>query len=210
MGRKNKYNPFRSVDIFEEIIAEYAGSKYAVAVDSCSNAMFLSLMYVGVNGKDVYVPKRTYPSAVFAVMHAGGNVVFTDESWEGIYAFDPFPIIDGAKRFTSGMYEKGTYHCLSFHAAKHLKIGRGGAILTDNKDARDWFKLARFDGREEGFIPCEQEDFTVAGWNFYMTPEQASRGLWLMSTMPKYNKDLPNEPDYPDMSKMSIFKGEEK
>ena len=34
-----------NVDRFEEIIAEYAGSKYAVAVDSCTNALFLSMKY---------------------------------------------------------------------------------------------------------------------------------------------------------------------
>ena len=35
-----KHNPFKIVRMFEEEIAEYAGSKYAVSVDSCTNALF--------------------------------------------------------------------------------------------------------------------------------------------------------------------------
>ena len=34
-----------NVSFFERLVARYAGSKYAVAVDSCSNALFLSMMY---------------------------------------------------------------------------------------------------------------------------------------------------------------------
>ena len=41
------------------------------------------------------------------------------------------------------------------------------------------------------------------GWNAYMTPEQAARGLTLMANYPTYKKDIPNidsyenEPYYP-------------
>ena len=36
---------WNNIDEFEKLIANYAGSKYAVAVDSCTNALFLSLKY---------------------------------------------------------------------------------------------------------------------------------------------------------------------
>jgi len=48
--------------------------------------------------------------------------------------------MDAAKRFTSGMYEKGIAMCLSFHIKKHLKIGKGGMILTDNATLVEWLK----------------------------------------------------------------------
>ena len=38
-------NTWYNVKLFEKIIANYTGSKYCVAVDSCTNAIFLSLMY---------------------------------------------------------------------------------------------------------------------------------------------------------------------
>jgi len=194
---------FDAVRKFEKTIAEYSGSKYGVALDSCTNAIFLSLLYCNVKGKDVTIPCHTYPSVPCAIIHAGGNVKFEDFSWQGIYSLDPFPIIDGAKRFTKGMYKSETYHCLSFHVRKHLNIGRGGMILTDDKMAYDWFKKARFDGRNE--CKLEDDNFQMLGWNFYMTPEQASRGLWMMMSMPDNNEDLVEIPDYPDLSKFSIY-----
>ena len=43
MMEPNDKNAFEVVRQFERRIAKYAGSKYAVAVDSCTNALFLSL-----------------------------------------------------------------------------------------------------------------------------------------------------------------------
>jgi len=205
MDRDN-YAPsaFDSVRRLEEVIADYAGSKYAAAVDSCTNALFLSCMYLDVKDKEVTIPSRTYVSVPCSIIHAGGKVRFEDWDWKGIYPLSPFPIIDGAKRFQKGMYISSTFHCLSFHVKKHLKIGRGGMILTDDKKAYEWFKLARFDGREEVALN-KQKDFKVLGWNYYMTPEQASRGLWLMSMMPDYNEDQGEDPPYPDLSKYEIY-----
>ena len=34
------------VDLFEKKIAEYSGSKYAVSVDNCTDAIFLCLKYL--------------------------------------------------------------------------------------------------------------------------------------------------------------------
>ena len=198
-----KCNPFNVVQQFEETIANYAGSKYGVALDSCTNAIFLSLLYCDVAGKEVTVPSRTYPSVPCSVINAGGKIKFVDQKWVGTYRLEPFPIVDGAKRFTKGMYEKGMFHCISFHAKKHLPIGRGGMILTDDEDAYKWFKRSRFDGRRE--CALKDDDLDMIGWNFYMTPEQAARGLWLFICTPEYNDDLIEEPDYPDLSKCKAY-----
>ena len=196
-------NAFEVVRQFERRIAEYAGSKYAVSVDSCTNALFLCCMYLKIKGHEVTLPKRTYVSVPQSVIHAGGKVKFKDIKWKGTYRLDPFPIVDGAKRFTKGMYEKGTFHCLSFHMKKILDIGRGGAILTDDEEAVEWFKQARFDGRHE--VPLHHDDFKILGWNMYMTPEQAGRGLWKMMGLPEHNEDQTENPPYPDLSKYTIF-----
>ena len=194
---------FDVVRNFESTVAKYAGSKYAASVDSCSNAIFLSLLYRNIKGKEITIPSRTYPSVPCAIINAGGKVKFTDQTWKGIYTLDPVGVVDGAKRFTKNMYVKDTLHCLSFHSKKHLKIGRGGMVLTDDEDAYLWLKKARFDGRSE--CPLSEDDFQMIGWNFYMSPEQAARGLWLMGSMPDDNEDLQEVPDYPDLSKFPIF-----
>jgi dTDP-4-amino-4,6-dideoxygalactose transaminase len=199
-------NPFQVVRDFEQAVADYAGARFGVAVDSCSNALLLSCIYSGVGGQVVWLPRRTYPSVPCAVIHAGGEVVWRMEeyAWKGVYPLSPFSVIDGAKRFRAGMYEKGMLHCLSFHAKKILPIGRGGMILTDDSAAMRWLKLARFDGREE--VPLrEQSEFKVVGYNCYMTPEQAARGLQLLANLPADNPDQIEIPDYPDLSKSEIF-----
>jgi dTDP-4-amino-4,6-dideoxygalactose transaminase len=197
--------PYKIVERFEETIAEYAGAKYGVAVESGTAAIFLSCFYCNVG--EVSIPKRTYPSVPCSIIHAGGRVLFTDLAWEGIYGLAPYLIWDGALRFRQGMYTSGLY-CLSFHAKKHLKIGRGGMILTDDKDAADWLRLARFDGREA----CDlsgQKEFNVLGWNAYMEPEHAARGLLLFSSIKQ--RDLPDlsveEQCYPDLSLSPIYSG---
>jgi dTDP-4-amino-4,6-dideoxygalactose transaminase len=187
------------VDQFERRMADYAGCKYGVAVESCTAALFLSCVYLKV--KKVTFPARTYISAPMAVIHAGGSVEFEDYEWYGIYQLKPYPIWDGAKRMRSGMYQGG-FHCLSFHAKKLLPIGRGGMILTNDDRAEQWFRRARFDGRHEntGFV---NDNVDMLGWNCYMTPDQAARGLQLLEGF-KAEGDMWDL--YPDLRKMEIFK----
>lgn len=194
-------NPYQIVKNFEETMAKYTGAPYAVAVESCTAAIFLCCKYLKVN--EVTIPKRTYVSVPCSIIHAGGKVNFENLRWRGAYQLKPYPIWDSAKRLTSGMYTSGNYLCLSFHAKKLLPIGRGGMILTDNKDAVKWFKMARFDGRHE--ITLEEDHFDIIGWNCYMTPEQAARGLLLATFLPEHNEDPPEE-EYNDLSQYKMYK----
>ena len=41
---------------------------------------------------------------------------------------------------------------LSFHIKKQLPIGKGGMILTDDQQAVEWFKKARYEGRSEKIL----------------------------------------------------------
>jgi dTDP-4-amino-4,6-dideoxygalactose transaminase len=194
-------NPFEIVDVFEKRIAELAGSKYAVAVDCCTNALFLCLKYINSTKTTITIPKHTYVGVPSSIRNAGYNVVFEDIEWTGVYQLKPLPIYDGALRFQKNMYSGG-FHCLSFHIKKHLKIGRGGMILTNDETAYKWFKLARFNGRSE--VVHKNDTFKMIGWNYYMTNYDAARGLWLLAGM---NEDvnMPDIPvDYPDLSRYNF------
>lgn len=192
---------YEIVNIFEQTIAKLAGSKFAVAVDCCTNALFLSLKYLQDPKTTITIPKHTYIGVVGSIRNAGHKVQFEELEWSGIYQLKPLPVYDGALRFQKGMY-KGGFHCLSFHIKKHLKIGRGGMILTDDKEAYEWFKLARFNGRNP--VPHKQDVFKMIGWNYYMTSSDAARGLWLLSGM-DYSSALSDIPvDYPDLSKYNF------
>ena len=195
-----KHNPYKIVQMFEEEVAEYTGSPYAISVDSCTNAIFLCCKYLNV--KEVTIPKKTYLSVPQSIIHAGGKVKFQDVEWEGIYQLEPYSLYDSAKRFTSNMYIPNTFMCLSFHIKKHLKIGKGGMILTDNKDAVEWFKKVRYEGSSE--TKYIDDDIQMIGWNMYMTPVEAAQGLMLMQNFPSFNADLTEE--YKDLTTNTIFK----
>jgi dTDP-4-amino-4,6-dideoxygalactose transaminase len=195
-----KHNPYKIVKMFEEEIAEYTGAPYAIALDNCTDALFLCCTFLKV--EDVTIPKKTYLSVPQAIMAAGGKFIFDDIDWKGIYQLYPYPIYDSARRFTSNMYINGSFMCLSFHPKKILKMRKGGVILTDNQEAYEWFKKARHEGRDE--IPYIEDNIKFMGWNMYMTPPDAAEGLWLMSSMPKHNEDT--HEDYPDLTNHDLYK----
>lgn len=194
---------------FERTIAKYAGARYGVAVDSCTHAIFLSCKYLFRTrwSPEVTIPKRTYVGVANSIVHAGGVLRFVNKKWSGAYQLKPFPIYDSALRFRKGMYVKNSFYCLSFqYTKKHIPIGRGGMILTNDSKAVAWFKQMRFDGRHEKPLD-NQGDVTLCGWNMYMTPEQAARGLLLFDTIKDLKMpDLKRGKPYPDLSKLTVFK----
>jgi dTDP-4-amino-4,6-dideoxygalactose transaminase len=201
-----KHNPFNIVKMFEEEIASYTKAPYAVSVDSGTNALFLCCKYLEVTR--VTIPKQTYLSVPMSIIHAGGKVVFEDLDWSGIYQLKPYQIYDSTKRLTSDMYIPNTFMCLSFHIKKQLGIGKGGMILTDDPDAVEWFKKARYEGRSEKFY--KNDDIDMLGWNMYMTPQQAALGLSLMQNYPEHKEDLAEANGYRDLTEFTIFKDTER
>lgn len=201
-----KHNPYKIVQMFEEEVALYTNAPYAISVDSCTNALFLCCKYLKVN--EVTIPSKTYLSVPMSIIHAGGEVVFDKTSktnhWIGTYQLKPYPIYDAAKRFTSNMYIPGTFMCLSFHIKKNLGLGKGGMILTDNKEAYDWFKKARYEGRGEVYY--KEDNISSLGWNMYMTPQEAAHGLCLMQNYPLNKTDLDELNGYRDLTEFDIFK----
>jgi dTDP-4-amino-4,6-dideoxygalactose transaminase len=204
--RRPLNNPYKIVKLFEEEISNYTNSPYAISVDSCTNAIFLVCKYLNV--KEVIIPSKTYLSVPQSIIHAGGNVIFDNReetnNWKGIYQLKPYPIYDSAKRFTSNMYIPNTFMCLSFHIKKHLKISKGGMILTDDVKAAEWFRKARYEGRSEKLY--HEDDIDMLGWNMYMTPQQASHGLSLMQNIPLHNEDLNENDGYRNLTEFTIFK----
>lgn len=202
---------YKVTEEFEKALSDYTGAPYVVTVDNQSNALFLALMYENIKSVEIEIPARTYPSVPCEIIHAGGRVKFKPvkgKTLKGAYQLSPTKVWDSALRFTHDMYIPNTHMCISFTGPyKHFKLSKGGAILTDNYDAHLWFKRARYSGRRE----CSYHDdyFDMLGWNFYMMPELAARGLLLMNQFyepdgtPKINEDL--ELPYPDLSNFKVY-----
>lgn len=204
-----EFNDAREIiDIFENKVAKYAGSKYAVTTDCCSHALFLSLKYIQMTGEyglgqPIIVPNRTYISVPMQIMHLGFNVKFEDFEWSGVYQLYPTRIWDGAVRWTKGMYVgNNALQTLSFQFKKRVPIGKGGMVLTDDYDAYKMIKLMSYDGRDLT-IPYDSPDhIKTIGYHMYMTPEDAARGIILMDSVPEINDDVCDFTYYMDVEKM--------
>jgi dTDP-4-amino-4,6-dideoxygalactose transaminase len=191
------------VEIFEQKVAKFAGSQYAVAVDSCTNGLFLCLKYSQAQGT-ITIPTRTYVSLPMQILHAGCQVAFEEIAWSGIYQLKPYNIWDGATRWRQNMYQDGL-HVVSFQIKKRIPIGRGGMILTDDYEAYKWLKQASHDGRNLK-LTHNLDNVEMLGWHYYMTPEDAARGILLMDQTPLINNDSSTDQSYNDLSTLAVFK----
>lgn len=204
-------NPHDVTREFEKALCDYTGAPYCVTVDNESNALFLALLYDNVKGKEITIPSRTYPSVPCEIIHAGGKVRFRSvegKTLRGAYLLEGSHVVDSALRFTADMYEPGLFICLSFTGPyKHLKLSKGGAILTDSLTAYHWFKRKRFSGRRE--CSYHDDNLDCLGWNFYMMPELATRGLLLIRQFYTTDESKRQNPDielpYPDLSRFPIY-----
>jgi len=67
------------VALFEEMFREYKGTRYAMAVSSCTAALHLSMLAIGIKpGDEVIVPAMTFTATASAVIHARGVPVLAD------------------------------------------------------------------------------------------------------------------------------------
>lgn len=210
-------NPHEITKVFEDCLSDYTGAPYVVTVDNQSNALHLCLRYckekLDYQTQKIAIPSHTYPSVPCEIVRAGYEVEFMESCTflKGEYRLGRLPIYDSALRFTRDMYRPRMFQCLSFTGAyKHLKLTKGGAILTDNEDAYKWFKKARFSGRGEcSYFDDDFDDNPVIGMNCYMIPEIAARGVQMMAQFYDNGEPLHNEDKilpYPDLSKFKLWK----
>jgi len=199
-------NPYQVTKDFEQALREYTGAKHAVAVNSGTAALFLSLLWCRmVRGECILeIPSRTYVSVPCAVIQAGHLIHWHQDYWRGEYQLSPLPVWDSARRFTSGMYREGQFQCLSFATTKILGIEQGGAILHDNDEADAWLRRMRFDGRTEGVDPRE-DHFDLIGYHMIMLPSISAQLTLKLYHLPNSNDDLLDY-DYPDLRKAPAFR----
>lgn len=67
------------VEQFEKKWSDFTGAKYSIAVTSCTSALHLSLLALGIKpGDEVIVPAFTWISTANVVEHVGAKLVFCD------------------------------------------------------------------------------------------------------------------------------------
>ena len=194
---------FEVVKEFENKIAKFFGAPYAVAVDCCTHGIELCLRQQEV--LTLIVPKRTYLSVPMLANKLNIRLQWNDEQWEDYYWLEGTNIIDAAVLWKKDSYIPNTFMCVSFQFQKHLSLGRGGIILTDNKEAAIELKKMSYDGRLPN-VPWRNQNIDTMGYHYYMAPEIALMGLnkleKAINTPPKkWSID-----EWPDLTEMEIFK----
>lgn len=194
----------------EEEFADYIGCKYAVAVSSCTNALFLTLTHwrkYNAHSSDVTIPSMMVPLVANEIIHAGFKPYFNDDThWVGHhFALEGTNIIDSAHSVIPNRFHFDLVTvCYSFYPTKPICGADGGMICTNDKEAADWYRKARFFGRDSGGTQVKNsweygQEF--AGWKMNMSDVQAAIVLnqlnkhpyhdWKMTQLRKhYNKNL--------------------
>jgi dTDP-4-amino-4,6-dideoxygalactose transaminase len=195
---------FDVIKQFEDKIAEFFNSSYAVSVDSCTHGVELCLRYT--NAKQISVPYHTYLSIPFLADKLQIPRVWRYEQWADYYYLTD-RVIDAAVHWQHNGYVPGTLMSISFQYRKHLNLCRGGMILTDDEHAALALKKMSYDGRTPDRSWREQ-NIDMVGYHYYMTPETAQLGL---DKLPQAIATPPTRltyQDYLDLTDNEIFKKE--
>tara|TARA_Y100001938_G_scaffold64637_1_gene89831 strand:- start:612 stop:1202 length:591 start_codon:yes stop_codon:yes gene_type:complete len=194
---------FETITHFEDRISDFFGAPHAVAVDCCTHGLELCLRHQNVT--HYTVPKHTYISVPFLARKLNIKFDFRDEDWKDYYYLGGTNIVDAAVLWRRDSYIPGTFMCVSFQFRKHLSLGRGGIILTDDPKAAAILKRMSYDGRLPD-IPWRQQNIDLMGYHYYMTPETAQRGLIKLREAIETPPRQWTVSDWPDLTQMEIFK----
>ena len=193
---------FNTVVEFEKQVAEFFGAPYAIAVDACTHGVELAVRYTNVDY--IRVPRRTYLSIPFLADKLNIDLFWKDEDWKDYY-YVTDNVVDAAVLWKRSSYIPGTFMNLSFQYQKHLSLGRGGMILTDDKVAAIQLKKMTYDGRLPN-IPWREQDIDTIGYHYYMTPETAQLGLDKLAAAIEATPRQWTVNDWPDLTQMTVFK----
>lgn len=149
---------------FEDAVAKYVGTKYAVAICNCTVALELCLVAYGTHD-DLMIPDFTHPATIRAAINAGADPMLCDVSLEtyNVNLSNYMPLVTvswgghpclftglvedaacslGAEYKGSKVGSFGTT-CFSFHPRKLVTTGEGGMITTDDDKLADNLRMMK-------------------------------------------------------------------
>lgn len=194
---------FNTVKEFENKIANYYGAPYGIAVDSCTHAIELCLRLE--QPSVVGFPTRTYVGVPMLGEKLNLNWNWEKDNWIDYHNLKGTSIIDAAVFWLENGYIPDSLMCLSFQFKKHLNIGRGGMILTDNFKSYNKLMLMSHDGRRRD-KPWSEQNIKTIGYHYYMIPELAEKGLKKLDQAINTPPRQGSYADYPDLRNMDVFK----
>ena len=190
-----------TINDFEQALAAFTGSPYAIMTDCCTHAIELCLRYERV--RECQFTPYTYLSVPMTMHKLGIEFSYLDhdsQQWAGEYQFINTRVWDSARRLEPNMYRPGALMCLSFGYSKPLEIGHGGAILLDDATAYRTLLRQRYDGRDLSISPWQNQQEFIVGYHYRPAIEDAVKGLKMLPTIKPQNQQVA----YPDCRKIHI------
>lgn len=162
------------VQEFECAFAEYVGAKYACSANSASSLLFLSLL----NKKTTVSIPSTIPAVVpNVIINSGNEILFYDDvDWVGSSYRLHHNIIDSAQEVSKNQYlnlrEPDAEMIFSFYPTKPVGGCDGGMVVSDNKDAIDWYRMMTLNGMHFSENNWDRQHI-AAGFKMHATSIQA-------------------------------------
>ena len=164
----------------EEQVADYSGARYAVALSSATDAIFLCLKSLGKN-VTCTVPSLTTTRFLNSIVYSGNQYEFVDDTgWVGneyiLYKSENFQIIDSAQRFDKWQFNKECSDddllIFSNYPTKPLGGLKGGFVVSNNKEKIEWIRQASHFG-ENFSTDSWKGKSNFIGWQMYMNSVEA-------------------------------------
>ncbi len=204
---------------FESAFSEYVGAEFCIGLANGTSTIHTALAVLGAKGSLVCVPPLTMAATTIAVLHAGGIPRFCDidpDTWLMVLPDDAglaVPVslyglhwpgggsleVDDAAQ-TLRPHGDAAFTSWSFQASKHLTLGEGGMLGTNNEDlarkARAFSSLGYDMSADTSKIdPATLKHPTYArhhslGWNYRMADAVAEKGLYAMGPQNTYANGL--------------------
>ena len=179
---------------FEEEFCFHVGAKYGVALNSATNAIFLSMLNKGVCCE---IPTVIPPVVCNALLTSGNTIKFKDDvSWVGqpyvLHDFGDYKIIDSAQRVDHQQYATAKHLgeiddsdliIYSFYPTKPIGSFDGGMIVSNDKEKIDQIRLLAYNGMSLEKSNWDRQSL-VPGYKFYMNSLQAHVALCNMRLFP--------------------------
>ena len=160
---------------FENNFASYVGAKYAVSLNSATNAIYLinKLWY----NETYKVPTMIPPVVLNALITSGSKIEFTDDTWwigDSFYlnCGTDFNVIDSAQKVYKNQFINESFYdndlmYFSFYPTKMIGSSDGGMVVSNDKSKIDKIREMTFNGMSQESNNWERKQ-SMVGYKMYM------------------------------------------
>lgn len=166
------------VSELEDSICEYVGARYGIALNSATNAIFLSLLNKNIN---ISIPSIIPPVVLNAIKTSNNDYNFIDNiEWVGdsyiLHTFKDYKIVDSAQKIEPQQFinecNDNDLMIFSFYPTKPIGGCDGGMIVSNDKEKINYIREMCLNGMTFSSNNWERKNKYI-GYKMYMNSIQA-------------------------------------